>query len=237
MILVGRTDNHSGMPVRRGITYKQKIETKADLNRVAKNGELAAKYGISKSSVSKLRSPSMQAYIRSVTATCSSHSNRCRNQGLHQLEMENELLDWIDTRMVDKCTIGAVMIKTKAIEIRDFIMAQEGIQESRLAQFKASSGWLEQFKRCADLRNKSILRSEDIVPEQTLIDARSRLKAMLAAYDTTDIYNADESGLLYLQTPSRSFIKGSNQPKEAMKQKQRITISPCCSLSGRSLSR
>ena len=60
--------------------------------------------------------------------------------------------------------------------------------------------------------------------------ARSTLKDVLSKYEPADIYNVDETGLLYRMPPSKSLAQG---PLNGTKQfKDRITIALCANADG-----
>ena len=72
--------------------------------------------------------------------------------------------------------------------------------------------------------------TEDTISESFLGEARSQLMAKLMAYEAEDIYNVDESGLFFMQMPTRSYVQGELQSKEVKRQKERVTILLSCSL-------
>lgn len=216
----------------RGITSQTKANIIVELNNGATNTELASKYRVSKYVVSRLKSHSVQSNILSAISVRSRQARRCRVQGGRFAHLENELLDWFSQRRNDRCALTTSIIKAKALKICDYLITQDPLANNNLKNFKASNGWFEQFKRRADIHNRSIVGTEDTIAEQVLIDGRQRLKAALSTYAATDIYNVDESGLCYLQMPSRSFIQGTNKSKEVKAQKERITLMLCCSLAG-----
>lgn len=58
---------------------------------------------------------------------------------------------------------------------------------------------------------------------------------MINSYDAKNIFNVDETGLMWRCTPNKTLIFENEMPKGLKKSKERLTIMLCCSSSGEKL--
>ncbi|CAG8796748.1 7286_t:CDS:1, partial [Racocetra fulgida] len=61
------------------------------------------------------------------------------------------------------------------------------------ADFKASSGWVDRFKKRNDLRKFKLEGEFESVPIEDLDNQKQKLAKLLLQYNPKDIYNADET--------------------------------------------
>lgn len=66
----------------------------------------------------------------------------------------------------------------------------------------------------------------------TVENFRSGLPALIAAYSPEDIYNADETGLLYKCLPNKTLHYKSERCHGGKMSKERLTILPICNMTG-----
>jgi hypothetical protein len=62
-------------------------------------------------------------------------------------------------------------------------------------KFKASNGWLNNFKKKHNFKQYNIYREAGSSPIQDLDSMREKLCQTLRDYDPKDIFNCDETGL------------------------------------------
>jgi hypothetical protein len=62
-------------------------------------------------------------------------------------------------------------------------------------KFKASNGWLDNFKKRHNLKQYNIYGKASSSPIQDLDSMREKLRQTLKDYDPKDIFNCDETGL------------------------------------------
>lgn len=94
----------------------------------------------------------------------------------------------------------------------------------KLNQFKASNGWIENFKKRNKLEFKKLsgeLRSAD---QTHLEEFYNTLKTKLSQYDSCDVWNCDETGLNYKNPPSKSFVARGDNCKGIKTKKERISF-------------
>lgn len=103
------------------------------------------------------------------------------------------------------------------------------------SNFKASSGWLDNFKRRYGIRQLSItgekLSSDMGAVEPFKKCLQNKIKELQLSLD--QIYNADESGLFFKMLPQKTLAHRSEEVAPGRKMsKERITFMPCANASG-----
>jgi hypothetical protein len=97
-------------------------------------------------------------------------------------------------------------------------------------KFKASNGWLDNFKKRHNLKQYNIHGEAGSAPIQDLASMREKLHQTLRDYDPKDIFNCDETGLFWKMKPSHTI---SNGPVAGTKQsKDCVTILFTCNSTG-----
>lgn len=113
--------------------------------------------------------------------------------------------------------------------------ALEYAQMFNYTEFKASSGWLTKFKKRHDI-SFIVLSGEsasaDIIAANTFL---KNIKPILNQFSNDNIFNCDETALFYRWFSNKSFVHTSDIKRGAKKDKSRITIMLCCSMTGEKL--
>ena len=93
-----------------------------------------------------------------------------------------------------------------------------------MGDFEASNGWLEHFKKRFGLRQTRIVGEEWNVPITTIKAWMERLPENIQGYSADDIWNMDESGLLFKALPDAGLAKKIKKFKSGKKSKERLTV-------------
>jgi hypothetical protein len=87
-------------------------------------------------------------------------------------------------------------------------------------KFKASNGWLDNFKKRHNLKQYNIHGEVSSAPIQDLDSIREKLRQTLRDYDPKDIFNCDETGLFWKiklrHTISNGPVVGTKQSKDCV---------------------
>src|SRR3954452_20600640 len=75
--------------------------------------------------------------------------------------------------------------------------------------FKASSGWLHNFKQRYSIQEYNKHGESQSAPITQIPIMREDLKNILKEYRAEDIFNCDETGLFWKMEPSRGLSTGS----------------------------
>ena len=140
-------------------------------------------------------------------------------------------LDFVST-----CKSGQV--REMGAVVTDAILVQKALQlaatpkAAAAKSFRASRGWLAGFKNRHGVRfyrEQGKSRSADAI---AAANGRSQLSNLLAnsPYQAADIFNFDETGLLYQAEPRASLSAGAIKGKKASK--ERLTIALCTNVTG-----
>ena len=99
--------------------------------------------------------------------------------------------------------------------------------------FKASSGWLTRFKERHNLSQHKVCgESADVDTVDTVKSWKERLGSIISGYEMQDIWNLDETGLIYRALPDRSLFAKSKKCKGSKKSKERLTVALMTSATG-----
>ena len=135
--------------------------------------------------------------------------------------IEEALTVWIDKALQARLVLTESILATKALDFA--LLCKED-------KFKASNGWLDNFKKWHNLKQYNIHGEAGSAPIQDLALMREKLHQTLRDYDPKDIFNCDETGLFWKMKPSRTI---SNGPVAGTKQsKDRVTILFTCNSTG-----
>ena len=88
-----------------------------------------------------------------------------------------------------------------------------------------SNGWIHNFLKRHELKQRSMNgESGSLTMTDQIIEKTTEIRNILKDYDLKDIYNMDETGLYYRQTPTKTI---SRNPVPGVKvDKTRLTIDP-----------
>ncbi|XP_066261743.1 tigger transposable element-derived protein 4-like [Euwallacea similis] len=107
------------------------------------------------------------------------------------------LVKWIEAGRKQNLPISGPVLQQKTLNF-----AQQLGDKS----FKASSGWLEKFKKRYGIVQKKICgESADVDEAHCNTWIQESLPALLAPYDEKDVFNADETGLFFKCLPDKTL--------------------------------
>lgn len=202
------------------LTLEQKTDILGKLDKGVKANRLAIDYGVSKSSISYIKSQR-----EDIVAAVSNTFQFAKKKTLHKSEypeMENQLYEWFLKQRDRKCTISGPIMKAKAKQLFESMYP-----EKTSNNFVASDGWFGKFKRRFGIRFLKIcgeILSSDI---ELITPYIHRFRAKIAEMGLTNaqIYNADESGLFFRCLPDKTYVAACEKNAPGRKiQKERISI-------------
>eukprot|EP00795_Rhopilema_esculentum_P004067 gene4067-biopygen11876 len=98
--------------------------------------------------------------------------------------------------------------------------------------FKASSGWLTRFKERHNLSQHKVCGESADVAVDTVKSWKERLGSIISGYEMQDIWNLDETGLIYRALPDKCLFAKSKKCKGGKKSKERLTVALMTSATG-----
>ena len=205
---------------RRSLTAAQKKEIclKKISTPSLKQKDLAKEYNVSEGMVSDI----LKEKDRWVAIDNDSYqANLKREKKIQFPIIEEALTVWLDKALQAKLVLTESILTTKALDFA--VLCNE-------EKFKASNGWLDNFKKRHNLRQYNIHEEASSAPIQDLDSIRGRLRQTLRDYDPKDIFNCDETGLFWKMKLSHTI---SNGPVVGTKQsKDCVTILLTCNSTG-----
>ena len=111
--------------------------------------------------------------------------------------------------------LSGLMLKKKALAYATSLGHQD---------FKASDGWLGNFKKRYEICGKSVYGKSGSVNDDVCEDWISKLSSLVQDYTPYEIYNADETALFYRCLPNKTS-EFKNKPYHGGKEsKERLTV-------------
>lgn len=212
----------------------QKTKTRSTLSKIEKNEIIKWKENNKNSSYedisikfSKKFNKSISArYIGDICRTSKDDVTLSLFQRKSSKKPENEDLEkclmlWIDQNNQKGMSLSEDLIREKALLVAE---------EMQIQHFKASNGWIYNFKKRNNLCLYK-LSGESKSYNLDNVDVQiQELQNMLKSYEMRDIFNMDETALVYKEIPSRTI---SSLPRTGIKQlKSRLTVALCSNSDG-----
>ena len=185
--------------------------------------KLADKYSVSKSSVANIltrREEYQQDYL-----TNTNKGIKRKLKGGTGKHIDEILFEWFTAQPAKHIPISGPLLQEKARQIAEEL----GLQPD---EFKASNGWLEKFRNRHMIGYRQISGESAGVCATTTEEWKHRLTTIINEYSDDDIYNADETGLLFKAIPDRSLVLNKEQCKGGKRSKERYTVLLCSNWSG-----
>lgn len=138
-----------------------------------------------------------------------------------EIRLDTALKLWIDVNISQNVNLSDFVIKSKALSFA---------KNLNVMDFKASNGWLEKFKKRYNLKSYKLVGETAHVDMDSIEEGRMRICKEIENYSLDDIYNMDETGLLFRAAPNSTI--SNRTMKGSKKEMVRITIMLCCNASG-----
>lgn len=171
---------------------------------------IAKKYGIAPSTLTgflKTQTKIAEDFAKNKTR------KRAREPGLP--EVDKAVLVWFSNSRDNNIKIDGLMLKTKAEEVAKKLGNTE---------FKASEGWLTNWKRRNEITFKTECGESGSVDPKSAADWMLSLDPILREYDPRNIFNADETGLFFKCEPQNTFAFKSDPCFGGKRSKERVSI-------------
>jgi len=183
-----------------------------------KNIDLATQFGISAGQVSNILKES-EKWINIDPTSYQAKLKRSHTSPF--ADIEEALILWIEKALECNLTITGSIIQQKALRFAELL---------EVSNFKASSGWLHNFKQRYSIQEYNKHGESQSAPIEQIPQMRVELKNILKDYKSEDIFNCDETGLFWKLEPNRGLSTG---PISGIKQdKNRVTILLTCNSIG-----
>lgn len=151
--------------------------------------------------------------------------NRLHNKMAKYPLLEKALIEWVKSMRSNNMPVNGIVLKAKAQAFaKEFNVNNE---------FKASDGWLQNFKMRNGLIFKELCGESSSVDFETVTQWRyTTMEKLINEYNEEDIFNADETALFYKLLPEKSLVFKDEIYSGGKRAKQRLTILLAANMSG-----
>ncbi|XP_054734760.1 tigger transposable element-derived protein 4-like [Anastrepha obliqua] len=140
------------------------------------------------------------------------------------VNVDKAVLEWFKSARTRNLPISGGLLKEKALEFS---------QKLEQPNFKASTGWLDNWKRRSGICHKKACgESNDVSEEDCMKWQRDVLPHLLEGYQARDVFNADETGLFFKCLPDNTLTFKNQKCHGGKHSKQRVTLMIAANMDG-----
>lgn len=211
---------------RKSLTIQQKLEILKEVDNGTKIKELSVRYGVHKSTISKIKKnkENLETYVSS---SYQIPKKVLRMKRSKFPEVERTLYSWFLQQRNLKNPVSNGILQLKAKEIN----AEMGLNNN----FLCSDGWLSRFKKRHGIRILTISGEKLSCDDAQISIFCEKFKQIVQEnnYLPEQIYNCDETGLVYKGLPNKTNVVRDERSAPGRKaQKERVTLMPCVNATG-----
>ena len=150
-------------------------------------------------------------------------------------ELEEALYEWQLRKENQRVVLTGAILKEMAGEF--FRKLAVVIPHYQNTEFKASTGWFDEYKSRHKVRQRARHGESGKVDRETLeadlVEIRNEIKSWLGDdFSFRDVYNMDETGLFWKAMPSKTLVSQHASTAGTDEDKARITANLCCNADG-----
>lgn len=211
------------------MSTKRKLKTltlreKSDVINAVKSGmkkkDVAAQYGLPASTLStiiKNEAEILQRYE-------SSNNLSSKRRRLAEFpDLEECLLTWFKQCRDKNISVSGPILREKA---------EEFSKSLGHSSFRASNGWLVNFKKRHELVFRKVCGESASVNKDICDEWVIELQSLLKDYEPKDVFNADETGLFFKCLPDKTLIFKNEKCHGGKHSKERLTILLATNMTG-----
>lgn len=196
------------MAKRKTLSYEDKVKLIEAVNAGdKKKSEIAKQFGIPANTLSTI--------IKNKEKYESQPSSLKRIKGPENKEIDNCVVQWLKQCRDKNLPISGPTLQEKATEFA---------KQLGKPNFRASNGWLQNFKKRNDVVFKKVTGESASVNDEVCTQWCEKLSELTKDYNPEDIFNADETGLYYQCLPDKTLTFKGDACHGGKNSKQRITV-------------
>ncbi|XP_051924896.1 tigger transposable element-derived protein 1-like [Hippocampus zosterae] len=212
-------------PVR--LTVEQKKEIVAEHEAGARLAELAARFGLPKSTVCTILKKKASIKAADVAKGVTLLTKQ-RPQILE--DVEKLLLLWVNEQELAGGGVSAGAVIRKAKRLHGDLLGETG---GGAATFKASRGWFDNFTKRSGIR--SVRHDEDVerLNRRAAESFAGQFESLARGYLPSQVFNCGEAGLFWRKMPKRTWLTKEEKARPGHKpMKDKLTLLLCANASG-----
>lgn len=206
---------------RKQISLSEKLSIINGVANGEKQADIARRMGLSKQTVNSILKN------KDVAEKCDSgeiQEKRFRMRKAAHPDVESALLMWLRDARARGIPVNGLLLRSRAEQLA--VILGHG-------DVTFSEGWLSRFKARHGVVFSAMCGERDSVNESVVSDWQTnRLPALLAKYEDRNIFNADESGLVYKARPSKTYTFSGEKCHGGKCSKERLSVLFCCNMDG-----
>lgn len=164
---------------------------------------------------------SRDAIVKDFQECCPSSRKRKRESALN-----DAVYNWFSLARQRGVPVTGPMLQDEALKIAVAMGESE---------FKASNGWLENFKKRRGIAQFTISGEAASVPDELVDSWKERLSELLLGCDDTEVWNADETACFFRALPNKTLGQKKQKCSGGKQSKERITVVHFASAAGEKL--
>ncbi|KAH8038698.1 hypothetical protein HPB51_002842 [Rhipicephalus microplus] len=212
----------SGVKKRRTLSLEIKECVIRDIESGLKKASVAAKHGVSDTTVSTIYKNKDK--LRQQLQQDSSSLSRNKIRTSKYEDVDAALFRWFREVRARSIPVSDPMLQQKAKCLGAFLGHVD---------FNPLNGRIQRFKDRHGISCKVVCEESGAVDDESIeVWLRLNLESMLSTYTDRDIYNADEAGLFYNLLPNRTLALKAGACSSRKVSKERITVLFCANLDG-----
>lgn len=214
---------------RKPMDLKTKLAILQDFEKNCKVRDICKKYDVKRSNIYKLKLNKNKIEDFASNASTSTMKFK-KNRTSSFPELEAQLYSWFLRERELKNIVSNELLMIKAKEIFHTLQVQ-----STDKNFSCSDGWLNNFKKRHGIRILTLAGEKGSCDESVIPVFLRNFQNILAenGYDPEQIYNCDETGLVFKGLPRRTNVSSNEKTAPGKKvPKERVTIMPCVNATG-----
>lgn len=225
------TTNESKKRRKRNVlTFEKKLEIIAELKKGVTAVALSTRHGVPRTTINDLKkhADEIEKYASHMESTDGRPKKRKTMRKAANEALDMALYLWFVQKRCEGIPLSGPIIAEKALQFNAKMNGD--------ASFKASTGWLDNFKNRHGIRELNIEGEKmSAASIDTINTFKEKFVKMIAEKGLTrdQVYNADETGLNYKALPKKTLASLSEKYAPGFKmQKERITAMVCANASG-----
>lgn len=208
---------------RRAVSLSDKLNILEKYDRLPKMGqrEAAGKLNVSQSVLSRILRNRKEIELEALQNECQS---RKRKRDGKDADVEHALKEWFLKVREKDARVSGTLLREKAEELAEK-MGKDN--------FKATEGWFHRWKK---RENISYQKTHGEQGDADREGARTWLErewpSLIAEFQPSDVFNADETGLYYRALPEHTYVLKNERAMGTKTCKERLTLMCCASMMG-----
>lgn len=187
--------------------------------------QLAEKYGVGQSTISDIRKskPTLLNFVSVLENEDGSSSRKAMKTATNKY-LEEAVFKWfLQQRSMGNPISGPILCEEAKILA----------QKLGCSSFKASNGWLRNFKSRHGVRELDFSGEKLSADSKAAEDFTEKFKVVADSYDPEFLYNADETGLVWKALPKTTLASKRERSAPGHKvSKDRVTVLNCANSTG-----